>query len=80
LKNERWALVYDKDDFDDANLLYELFMVASERFGVLVEEPCWIEIPSRSYASVFEQFINDDVNIKIHKAVVVLLPRFTYYA
>jgi hypothetical protein len=55
-------------------------MVASERFGVLVEEPNWIEVPSRSYASTFEQFINDDVNVKVHKAVVVLLPRFTYYA
>jgi hypothetical protein len=58
-------------------MLFELFMVASERYGVLIEEPTWIELPSRSQAHVFEQYINDDVNNKIHKAVVVLLPKFT---
>jgi hypothetical protein len=35
-------------------MLFELFMVASERYGVLIEEPTWIELPSRSQAHVFE--------------------------
>jgi hypothetical protein len=39
LKSEKWALIYDADDYDDANLLFELFMMASERFGLLVEDP-----------------------------------------
>lgn len=79
LKNEKWALIYDADDYDDANLLFELFMMASERFGLLVEAPQWIELPSRSHAHVFEQYIIEEINPKVHKAALVLLPRFTYY-
>jgi len=80
LKNEKWALVYDSDDYDDANLLFELFLMASEKFGLLVEPPQWIELPKRSSASNFEQYINEDIDPKTHRAVLVLLPKFHYYA
>ena len=80
LKNEKWAIVYDEEDYEDANLLFELLMLASERFGILVEPPQWIEVPARSPPHIIEQYINEDVSPKLHKAVLVLLPRFTYYA
>ena len=39
LKSEKWAILYEADDYNEANLLLELFTIASERFGLLVEEP-----------------------------------------
>ena len=48
LKSQTWAIVYDHDDYDEANALFEFFTIASERYGLLVEDPEWIEVPSRS--------------------------------
>ena len=53
----QWVLVYDQDDYDDANILFELFTIASERFGLLVEDPQWLELPSRAPASLFEKYL-----------------------
>jgi hypothetical protein len=39
LKSAKWCLVYDQDDYDDANLLLELLMDASSRCGLVVEDP-----------------------------------------
>lgn len=55
-------------------------MSASERFELLVEDPQWIEIPSKSQANVFEKHIVEHINSKQYKAVVVILPRFNMYA
>lgn len=57
LKSGRWALVYDQDDYDDANLLFELLMTSSERLGLQVEDPQWIEVPSKSTATTYEKYI-----------------------
>ena len=37
-------------------------------------------MPPRSTPAVFEKNIQAKVNVDKHKVVVVLLPRFTYYA
>ena len=55
-------------------------MSASQRCGLNVEYPQWIEVPSKSTATTYEKYINADITAKTHRAVVVLLPRFTYYA
>ena len=50
------------------------------RFGLLVEDPQWIEVPSKSTATTYEKYIKEDIDSSVIKAVVVLLPRFNYYA
>jgi hypothetical protein len=46
LKKQKWAIIYDADDYDDANMLFECFILAGNKYGVQVEEPIWLEIPS----------------------------------
>lgn len=67
------------NDYDEANTILELFTIASERFGLLVGEPIWIELPGKASPQTFEKYINENVDQNL-KAVVVLLPKFHYYA
>ena len=41
-------MVYDVNDYDEANTTFEFFLQASERCNLFVEEPKWIELPQRS--------------------------------
>jgi hypothetical protein len=44
LSYQRWAIVYEKRHFSQANTLFERFMEAQSKLGINVEEPSWIEI------------------------------------
>jgi hypothetical protein len=45
LQRDKWTVVYSKYDFDHANALYDNLIKASGRFGAVVEEPSWCELP-----------------------------------
>ena len=38
-KKDAWAVVYAKNNYEEANLLYSNLIDASKAFGVKVEEP-----------------------------------------
>ena len=41
---ENWALIYDAQDYAEANHLLDTLKAASAKFGTVVEEPYWIEV------------------------------------
>lgn len=51
--------MYDVQDYDEANMILDNFTIASERYGLFVGDPVWIECPQKSNASVFEKYINE---------------------
>lgn len=81
LKQEQWAIVYESSDYDEANLLLELFMIASEKLGVLIEMPLWIEIGfsgKKDFKSIIQEYenaINYETKTNNLKAIIVCLPK-----
>jgi hypothetical protein len=54
--------------------------MASERLGMAVLEPYWIEVPSRSYPKTYESAIYSQIKPQLISVVVVLLPQFKFYS
>lgn len=44
LKNNEWAILYGKYEFDAADGIYNAFYQCSKRYHVTVEEPKWLEL------------------------------------
>ncbi len=74
LINGQWAVVYNARDFDFANTLVDMMRKASGIFGIKVEDPQWIEVPSGSPAE-FNKAIKADINPTQCKIAVVVLQR-----
>lgn len=47
-------------------MLFDLFISASAKFGLTVEDPEWIEVPSKSTATYYQKYISSDVDPKHH--------------
>jgi hypothetical protein len=81
LKHEKWVLIYDSMDYDEANHLLDTLKAASIRFGCVVEDPYWIEVarkaPSKEWENETKAHIEGPEQFT---GVVCLLPRSTYYA
>jgi hypothetical protein len=48
LKKSTWAVIYSKFFTDEANAIFEKFAFASEKLGIKVEEPIWIEVKAKA--------------------------------
>ena len=46
-----WLCFYDKNNYNDAENLYNTLSKASKAFGLKIAEPEWIEMPSKSNAN-----------------------------
>ena len=46
LSKESWCLLYSEDDYNRANKCVDMMKDACGSFGILVEEPKWIEVGS----------------------------------
>ena len=44
LLTEKWCLIYSEQDYDQANICFEMMQDASATFGVKVQEPFWVEV------------------------------------
>jgi len=80
LKANQWIILYDGEDYNYANLMYEYLVKVSKKLGTSVEEPAWIELPYRSRPQDFEAEVKASVDARYYQAVVVLLPKFNYYS
>ena len=72
-------LIYDSDDYDYANLLFENLHIASEKLGTSVEDPYWLELRPRASPKEYEQAIKQQIDRKTTACVVVILPQFKMY-
>jgi hypothetical protein len=53
LLHERWMLVYEAADYNNANNVFNTFKAASKTLGIKVEDPTWIELGSFKDSSGF---------------------------
>ncbi|TNV84199.1 hypothetical protein FGO68_gene5845 [Halteria grandinella] len=74
LKKDGWALVYGQRDFDNANALFSSLQEASRIFGIVVEEPQWVEASSGNAADLIAA-IKDDIVPQKSSIIVVILPK-----
>jgi hypothetical protein len=73
--------VYEKKNIDQANNIYNNFISAYKKLGLLVEEPLWYEVSSLANASEFISYVDEDIKAKrVPSIVLFLLPRETYYS
>jgi len=74
LEKDKWALVYTGRDFDAANNVVQTMGKAGGAFGVRIDEPQWVEVPSNK-ASDFVNAIKASINPKNTKIIFVIIPR-----
>jgi hypothetical protein len=51
---QRWAIVYEKKHYENANGVFNSFLQSSGKLGFQVEEPSWIELSRIDDISGFE--------------------------
>ncbi len=66
-------MVYTNRDFDNANNVFGTLQKASAVFGINVNEPAWVEIPSNK-PQEFIAGIKANVNPKDIKIILVIIP------
>ncbi len=66
-------MVYGQREYNCANDLYKGLQNASGIFGIVVEEPQWVEVPDSRNANDYIKAIMSDVNAKTCKIVCVIL-------
>ena len=54
-----WACFYEKNDYNDAKNLYDGLIKASNKFGIKIAEPKWIEMESNSSAKDWTDLADD---------------------
>ena len=72
----QWVIVYTGRDYDSANSLLENMKRAAGGFGILVQDPQWIEVPAeggRVGPKDFIKAIKSDVNPTNCKIVIVII-------
>lgn len=80
LGHERWAIVYEKRNFNQANGLFDAFQQSSVKLGIRVEEPSWIEIDRADDAYTCEKSLKELIAAKKTPSIVlVMLSRDSYY-
>ena len=55
----KWICFYEKNNYNDAETLYNCLSIASKEFGFEVYEPYWIEMPDNSQASAWIETADD---------------------
>jgi len=75
LKNESWALVYCKGDYETAESFYANCKKAQGRMGMSIGEPYYVEIPTARAkgAKDYLDAIKSEINPKDVKIIVVLI-------
>lgn len=76
-KKDQWAILYSKRDFNHADKVYNSLYEARDGYGILVEEPQWVEIPGTDKAG-FISAVKSQFNPKVIGMVVVVLERREY--
>ena len=68
MKNKNWICLYEKSNYDDADYLYKTLKKSSKGYGLIVEEPEWIEMNNRSHyldwIETVQDFMNPENNYK----------------
>lgn len=65
--------MYGNREYNNANDLFASLQKAATAFGVVVEEPQWVEIPNTSSPKDYINAIKSDINPKTCKLVCVIL-------
>jgi hypothetical protein len=73
LSYQRWAIVYEKRHFSQANTLFERFMEAQSKLGINVEEPSWIEIEHSGDTYGCERELRGLIEIKKRPSIVFIM-------
>jgi hypothetical protein len=60
----QWAIVYESYALEAANALYENLSTISGYFGIIVEEPQWVEVPDPRRAEDYNKAIMTNINAK----------------
>jgi len=73
LLRERWAIVYEQKHFSQANNLFQTLQQASQKIGIRVEEPSWIELDKIADVASFKQNLKALIESKKRPCVVLVM-------
>jgi hypothetical protein len=70
---QRWAIVYERKHFNQANNLSETLQKASQQLNIKVEEPSWIEIDRQDDLNGCEQQLQALIDCKKKPGIVLIM-------
>ena len=79
IPKKEWLCLYQKRNYDDAEYLYNTLYDSSKGYGLIIEEPEWVQMNDHSHyedwINTLEDYINSE---KKYKFVVFLLDKNDY--
>jgi hypothetical protein len=76
---KNWICLYEQSNYNDADYLYKTLQKSSKGYGLIIEEPEWVEMNDHSkykeWLETVEDYMNQNNN---YKFVVFLLDRNDY--
>lgn len=73
LTHQRWAIVYEKRHFNQANQLFQTLQQASSKLGLVVEEPNWIELERGDDTYGCEKQLQSLIERKMKPTIAVVM-------
>ena len=70
---KNWICLYEKSNYDDADYLYQTLQKSSKGYGLIIEEPLWIEMNNRSHYLDWIETVKDYMNEKNNYKFAVFL-------
>lgn len=73
LSYQRWAIVYERKHFNQANGLFEVMQQSSVKLGINVEEPSWIQVERSDDLSSCQSQLQGLIETKKRPSIVVVM-------
>ena len=70
---KNWVCLYEKSNYDDADYLYKTLQKSSKGYGLIIEEPLWIEMNDHSHYKDWLETVDDYINPKYNYKFFVFL-------
>ena len=73
---KNWLCLYEKHNYNDADILFKTLVKASKGYGLNISEPEWVEMPDRSnHPDDWTGTVEDYMNNNNYQFVLFLLDR-----
>lgn len=73
LQKNKWAIVYERKHYDQANGVFETLCQASVKIGIQVEQPCWIELAHGQDYTTLDNELKGLIDSKMRPSIVFVL-------
>ena len=73
IEMKNWICLYEKNNYDDADYLYQTLQKSSKGYGLIIEEPEWVEMDNHSKYKEWLETVEDYMNKKKNYKFAVFL-------